>query len=205
MSSSARGKSFSSKKDEAICRAFLSITEDLIIGNSQSCSHFWTRVFCNKFRDCLRSVQELHQNGITHQNEYDLAKQMYFDDTGKYFLWNGWFKVEVHEEAEIPKTYESPEAEITPSSGGSDSVFSPRKRPLGTKLAKRNKAKSKVEEIHNARHLDLLETNYTCEEKETQRKDLEMEERIMGMDMSTIQDPEMKAYYQHKRASILAK
>ena len=66
-------------------------------------------------------------------------------------------KVEVHEEAEIPKTYESPEAEITPSSGGSDSVFSPRKRPLGTKLAKRNKAKSKVEEIHNARHLDLLE------------------------------------------------
>lgn len=96
MSSSARGKSFSSEQDEAICRAFLSITEDPIIGNSQSRSHFWTRVLeeyksktndslrsessmksrwqiiqksCNKFRGCLRSVQELHQSGITHQNE----------------------------------------------------------------------------------------------------------------------------------------
>ena len=108
----------------------------------------------------------------------------------------------------IPNTCESPEPETTPLSGGSGSVSSPRKRPSRTKLAKRNKAKSKVEEVHNARHIDLLETlnknmvdnqarkmeseerrvvslkiQTTCEEKKTERKDLEMEERIMGMNM----------------------
>lgn len=131
---------------------------------------------------------------------------MYFDDTGKYFsgMDGCWAileqsikwqdispsasKVKVHEEAEIPKTYESPEAEITPSGGGSDSVSSPRKRPLGTKLAKRNKAKSKVEEVHNARHLDLLEAlNKTMVDNQARKIELE-ERRTISLERQTTEN-----------------
>ena len=93
---SSRGKSFTPEQDEAICRAYLCITEDPIIGNSQPRTQFWIRVLqeycektnddqrsevsiksrwqiiqrcCNKFRGCLRSVEALHQSGMTHQNE----------------------------------------------------------------------------------------------------------------------------------------
>ena len=42
--SAARGKSFTSEQDEAICRAYLSVTEDPIVGNSQPRNQFWNRV-----------------------------------------------------------------------------------------------------------------------------------------------------------------
>ncbi|KAH7857718.1 hypothetical protein Vadar_015836 [Vaccinium darrowii] len=295
---SSRGKSFTPEQDEAICRAYLCITEDPIIGNSQPRSQFWQRVLqqyqektndvqrteasikarwqniqkcCNKFRGCLRSIEALNQSGMTHQNEYDMAKQTYYEDTGKYFSgMDGCWAILEHaikwqditpsgrkvktpeppqipegmsfpfspEASQIPSTYyESLDAETTPSSGGTGSVSSPRKRPGGKKLAKEKKAKSKVQEVENARHINLLETlNKTvsdnqsrriqleerrvaslerqtiCEEretarkeKETERKDREMEERIMQMDLSVIQDPQMKAYYEHRKAAILAK
>lgn len=191
-----------------------------------------------------------------------MAKQTYFQDTGKYFSgmdgcwailehsikWQdvtpGGRKGKSHEPSQIPEgmhhfspeasqipsTYESVDVDTTPSSGGTGSVSSPRKRPGGSKLAKRNKAKTKVQEVENARHLDLLETfNKTmadnqarriqleerrvaslerqtaCEEREAERKDIEMEERIMGMDLALIKDPGKRAYYEHRRAAILAK
>lgn len=109
-------------------------------------------------------------------------------------------------------------------------MSSRKKRPPGTKLAKHNKAKSKVEEALNTRHINLLETfnknmvdnqarkmemeerrvvflerQTTCEGKKIERKDLEMEEKIMRMGMSAIKDQKMKAYYQHRRALILTK
>ena len=95
LASTARGKSFTSEQDEAICRAYLSITEDPILSNSQRRSQFWSWVLeaykiktndnqrseasmksrwqiiqksCNKFRGCLRSIEALHQSGVTHQN-----------------------------------------------------------------------------------------------------------------------------------------
>ncbi|KAH7861821.1 hypothetical protein Vadar_031321 [Vaccinium darrowii] len=294
---SSRGKSFTPEQDEAICRAYLCITEDPIIGNSQPRSQFWHRVLqeyegktnddqrsessvksrwqiiqkcCNKFRGCLRSVEALHQSGMTHQNEYDMAKQAYYEDTGKYFSgMDGCWAILEHaikwqditpsgrkgknpeapqipdgmsfpfspEESQIPSTYESLDAETTPSSGGTGSVSSPRKRPGGKKLAKEKKSKSKVQEVENARHINLLETlnktvldnqarriqleerrvvslerQIVCEERETARrdrememKDREMEERIMQMDLSVIQDPQIKAYYEHRKGAILAK
>ena len=131
---------------------------------------------------------------------------------------------------DVPVFHQSTDTDMSPKSGGSVSVSSPRKRPIGTKLAKSKKAKDQVQEDNNARHINLLETlnktmaenqarrieleerrivslerQTTCEEKETERRDAEMEERIMSMDLSTINDPEMKAYYQHRRSSILAK
>lgn len=93
---SVRGKSFTPEQDEAICRAYLSITEDPIIGNSQPRSQFWVRVLqeykektndnqrpeacmksrwqiiqrcCNKFRGCLKNIEAMHQSGVTRQNQ----------------------------------------------------------------------------------------------------------------------------------------
>lgn len=131
------------------------------------------------------------------------------------------------EDNQVPSSFESLDGETTPGSG---SVSSPRKRPAGTKLAKCNKLKNKVQEVDNARHINLLETlNKTmadnsarrieleerkvaslerqtaCEEKETERKDREMEERIMSMDLYAIRDPDMKAYYQLRRTAIMEK
>lgn len=189
-----------------------------------------------------------------------MAKQSYFDDTGKYFVgMDGcWMILEesikwqditpgrklktpetpehfddlmsspiIIEDNQVSSSFESLDGETTPGSG---SVSSPRKRPAGTKLAKRNKLKNKVQEVDNARHINLLETlNKTmadnsarrieleerkvaslerqtaCEEKETERKDREMEERIMSMDLSAIRDPDMKAYYQLRRTAIMEK
>ncbi|KAH7864760.1 hypothetical protein Vadar_033478 [Vaccinium darrowii] len=207
---------------------------------------------------------------INDLKQYDMAKQAYYEDTGKYFSgMDGCWAILEHaikwqditpsgrkaktpeapqipegmsfpfspEESQIPSTYESLDAETTPSSGGTGSVSSPRKRPGGKKLAKEKKAKSKVQEVENARHINLLETlnktvsenqarriqleerrvaslkrQIVCEERETARrerememKDKEMEERIMQMDLSVIQDPQMKAYYEHRKAAILAK
>ena len=94
--SSARGKSFTPEQDEAICKSYLSITEDPIVGSSQPRSQFWSRVlqeykaktndesrseisirsrwqiiqkYCNKFRGCLKNVESLNLSGITRQNE----------------------------------------------------------------------------------------------------------------------------------------
>lgn len=283
----SRGKSFTQEQDEAICRAYLCITKDPLIGNSQPRSQFWIRVqqeykgkiddnqrseasikarwqiiqkCCNKFRGCLRSVQAQRHSGMTYQNEFEMAKQTYYDDTGKYFsgmdgCWAilaesiKWQDIKpkrttkaidlsesedkitspVHDEdTQVPSNFESIDvAETTPCSG---SVSSPRKRPSGTKLAKHNKIKNKVQELESVRHINLLETlnksmaenqgrrieleerriaslerQTTCEEKKTERKDIKMEERIMGMDLSTIQDPERRAYYQYRRNAILAK
>ncbi|KAH7843644.1 hypothetical protein Vadar_019099 [Vaccinium darrowii] len=129
---------------------------------------------------------------VAIHNLYDMAKQMYYEDTGKYFSgMDGCWAILEHaikwqditpsgrkaktpeppqipegmsfpfspEASQIPSTYyESLDAETTPSSGGTGSVSSPRKRPGGKKLAKEKKAKSKVQEVENARHINLLET-----------------------------------------------
>ena len=42
-----REKSFTIEEDVAICRAWCHITEDSIVGNSQSHAHFWERIFEN--------------------------------------------------------------------------------------------------------------------------------------------------------------
>ncbi|KAH7865460.1 hypothetical protein Vadar_007014 [Vaccinium darrowii] len=202
---------------------------------------------------------------INDLKEYDTAKQAYYEDTGKYFTgMDSWGAILEHaikwqditpsgrkaktpeasqipdemsfpfspEETQIPSTYESLDVETPPSSGSTGSVSLPRKRHGGKKLAK-----SKVQEVENARHINLLETlNKTvsdnqvkrieleerrvaslerqtvCEERvtarkerETERKDREIEEKIMQMDLSVMQDPQMKAYYEHHKTAILPK
>ncbi|KAL8094452.1 hypothetical protein AgCh_036111 [Apium graveolens] len=167
--SSTRGKSFTPEQDEAICRAYLSVTEDPIVAESV------------KWQD-INPGKKLK----THE-----APE--FDDImeSPVFL----------KDNQVPSSFDSVDRETT---SGSGSVSSPRKRPAGTKLAKRDKLKNKIHEVDNARHINLLETlnktmadNSTrriemeeikvasleretvCEEKETERKDREMEERIM--------------------------
>ncbi|KAK1365833.1 NAM-associated domain-containing protein [Heracleum sosnowskyi] len=132
----------------------------------------------------------------------------------------------IHEkDTQIPSSFESVDVvETTPCSG---SVSSPRKRPSGTKLAKQNKIKNKVQELESARHINLLETlnksmtenqakmieleerrvasldrQTTCEEKKIERE-YRGEERIMGMDLSAIEDPERRAYYQYRRRNAI--
>ncbi|KAK1366236.1 NAM-associated domain-containing protein [Heracleum sosnowskyi] len=190
-----------------------------------------------------------------------MAKQTYYDDTGKYFTgmdgcWAilaesiKWQDIKpskrttktieisesedkiaspIHDkDTQIPSNFESVDvAETTPCSG---CVSSPRKRPSGTKLAKQNKIKNKVQELESARHINFLETlnksmtknqakrieleerrvaslerQPTCEEKKMERNNTEATERIMGMNLSATEDPERRVYYQYRRNAILAK
>ncbi|XP_058217848.1 uncharacterized protein LOC131328898 [Rhododendron vialii] len=112
---SARGKSFNSDQDEAICNAYLCVSQDPIdpiVGTNQPRSKLWDRVAkkyteftggdvrsdasiksrwqiiqqaCNKYRGHLRQIQRQHQSGMTEQNEIDLAKRHYKDTENKPF------------------------------------------------------------------------------------------------------------------------
>ena len=91
-SKTKRGKSFTTEEDVAICRAWCHITEDPIVGNSQSHTHFLGRIFenfcslqndhsrtqvsilsrwgviskcCNKFLGYLAQVENLHPSGMS--------------------------------------------------------------------------------------------------------------------------------------------
>ncbi|GMQ00618.1 hypothetical protein CsSME_00047626 [Camellia sinensis var. sinensis] len=97
----------------AICRVWCHITEDPIIGNSQSHSHFWGRIFenycllqndhsrtqvsissrwgvimkcCNKFRGCIAQVENLHPSGASQVDIMLQAKLLYHQDENKHFL-----------------------------------------------------------------------------------------------------------------------
>lgn len=41
---SRRGKAFSNEQDVAICKAYLAILEDSIVGNSQASMEFWRKI-----------------------------------------------------------------------------------------------------------------------------------------------------------------
>ncbi|CAK9155824.1 unnamed protein product [Ilex paraguariensis] len=47
--SCARGKAFSILEDEAVCRAWLAVSQDPIIGNTQNKTTFWNRVHACKW------------------------------------------------------------------------------------------------------------------------------------------------------------
>ena len=91
-SKTKREKSFTTEEDVAICRAWWHITEDPIVGNSRSHTHFWGRIFenycslqndhsrtqvsissrwgvimkcCNKFHGYLAQVENLHPSGAS--------------------------------------------------------------------------------------------------------------------------------------------
>ncbi|KAH7854698.1 hypothetical protein Vadar_016885 [Vaccinium darrowii] len=165
----------------------------------------------------------LHSNKV----KYDMAKQAYYEDTGKYFSgMDGCWAFLEHaikwqditpsrrrgknpeapqipdemsfpfypEESQIPSTYESLDAETTPSSGGTGSVSSPRKRPGGKKLAKEKKSKSKVQEVENARHINLLETlNKTVSDNQARRIQLE-ERRVASLERGYFRCTHQKLY-----------
>ncbi|KAL3645651.1 hypothetical protein CASFOL_010831 [Castilleja foliolosa] len=107
-----RGKSFTVDQDAAICNAYLCITQDPIVGNSQKKEKFWDRILakyveltndsrrsfasikarwstiqkaCSKFSGILRQIKRQHHSGMTAQNEIDLAKRQYKDDVEKPF------------------------------------------------------------------------------------------------------------------------
>lgn len=124
-----------------------------------------------------------------------MTKQSYFKDTGKYFAgmdgcwaileqsikWQNVTpnvgKSKTHEE--VQNTFESPDAEMSPSTIGSASVSSPRKRPPGTKPSKTKREKSTVQEVNNARHINLLETlNKTMADNQARR--IESEEGLLS-------------------------
>lgn len=41
---SIRGKAFIMVEDEALCRAYLAVSQDLVLGTNQSATNFWDRV-----------------------------------------------------------------------------------------------------------------------------------------------------------------
>ncbi|CAL5373888.1 unnamed protein product [Camellia sinensis] len=96
----------------AICKSWCHISEDPIVGNSQSYSHFWGRIyenFCllqndqsrtqvsiqsrwgiimkcsNKFRECLTQVENLHPSGISQVDIMLQAKLLYHQDENRHF------------------------------------------------------------------------------------------------------------------------
>ncbi|GAB2233223.1 hypothetical protein Droror1_Dr00002442 [Drosera rotundifolia] len=112
---SRRGKSFTPEQDMAICYAYLNITQDLTIDNSQSSGHFWDRIYqhyirstsddarsqgsiksrwgiimkcCNKFLGFLTQVQNAHQSGMTDTNVVLQAKLMYMKIEKKPFTFD---------------------------------------------------------------------------------------------------------------------
>ncbi|GAB2263256.1 hypothetical protein Droror1_Dr00004253 [Drosera rotundifolia] len=117
---SRRGKSFTCKQDRAICYAYLNITQDLTIENSQSSGYFWNRIYehyigstcddarsqvsiqsrwgtimkyCNKFFGFLSQIQNAHQSGMNEANVVMQAKIMYMEIEKKPFSFDHWWGI----------------------------------------------------------------------------------------------------------------
>ncbi|GMP85923.1 hypothetical protein CsSME_00038900 [Camellia sinensis var. sinensis] len=96
----------------ALCKAWCHISEDPIVGNSQSYTHFWGRIYenycslqndqsrtqvsiqsrwgtimkcSNKFRGCLAQVENLHPSGMSQVDLMLQAKLLYHQDEKKHF------------------------------------------------------------------------------------------------------------------------
>jgi hypothetical protein len=60
--STKRGKAFTPALDIAICNAYLCISQDSVVGNSQSQSVFWSRVldeYTNNTKDDARTINSI--------------------------------------------------------------------------------------------------------------------------------------------------
>ncbi|XP_058223190.1 uncharacterized protein LOC131332895 [Rhododendron vialii] len=220
-SRSARGKSFNSDQDEAICNAYLCVSQDPIIGTNQPRSKLWDRVAkkytkftggdvrsdasiksrwqviqqaCNKYRGHLRQIQRQHQSGMTEQNEIDLVKRHYKDTETKPFanLDCCWAILEHTTTLE----------DSNPTSGGS--VQSPRKRPPGCKASKAKLLKTKKSENEEREWINLMEKfNQTTSDKESRRAEMEAR-RVAALERTTTND-ERRVALEERKAAIKEK
>ncbi|XP_021803316.1 glutathione S-transferase T3-like, partial [Prunus avium] len=102
----AKLPNFSTEEDVALCHAYLAISEDPIIGNSQQANAFWARIQkqffelclsnrtsnslkcrwnfirprCQKYWECLVEADRENKSGSSELNKVDLAKTLYHEN-----------------------------------------------------------------------------------------------------------------------------
>ncbi|KAH7859437.1 hypothetical protein Vadar_001123 [Vaccinium darrowii] len=152
-----------------------------------------------------------------------MAKQAYYEDTGKYFSgMDGCWAILKHAIKWQDITPSGRKGKILKHlkfQTGCHFFFPLKKVKFQALMRIQLETLNKTVSDNQARRIQLeerrvasLERQTVCEERETVRrerememKDREMEERIMQMDLFVMQDPQMKAYYEHRKAAILAK
>ncbi|KAA1136244.1 hypothetical protein PGTUg99_011707 [Puccinia graminis f. sp. tritici] len=190
------------KEDQSLCTSWLNTLKDAVIGNNQTKTMFWDRIYA-MFLELMDKVVK--------------AKLLFKTNTGKNFTLDHCWGILHHspkwikhtEEGSAPKKNKTNSKKIAaanpdPSSTSdalsvpSSSATDDSKRPEGLKAAK----KRKNDEINIA---DLIQGQKELLKISRQMQksfNLFADDMVMGQDLSGM-DEEMRAYFQAKRKRVM--
>ncbi|KAG5529002.1 hypothetical protein RHGRI_029610 [Rhododendron griersonianum] len=123
---SIRGKGFTMVEDEALCRAYLAISQDPIIGTNQTMANLWERIrLCFSSQadvDCNRTAVSLMKRWSKIQKAMAEAKRMFsIDERNKSFMFESCWEILRHscKWDEIMTPSQKPTVQTTTSSNPS--------------------------------------------------------------------------------------
>ncbi|KAA1101737.1 hypothetical protein PGT21_028816 [Puccinia graminis f. sp. tritici] len=215
------------KEDQSLCTSWLNTLKDAVIGNNQTKTMFWDRIYAmflelmdkqKGFTTTFESYTDLLEDRWYHiQHQVVKAKLLFKTNTGKNFTLDHCWGILHHspkwikhtEEGSAPKKNKTNSKKIAaanpdPSSTSdalsvpSSSATDDSKRPEGLKAAK----KRKNDEINIA---DLIQGQKELLKISRQMQksfNLFADDMVMGQDLSGM-DEEMRAYFQAKRKRVM--
>ncbi|KAB2630524.1 hypothetical protein D8674_008043 [Pyrus ussuriensis x Pyrus communis] len=79
-----KGRAWTRKEDETLCRAYRWVSKDSVKGSSQTSKGVWTRIL-NKWHKTLLTAANRHESGTNYYNKVRQAEELYMEDNSKSF------------------------------------------------------------------------------------------------------------------------
>ncbi|KAB2620720.1 hypothetical protein D8674_037700 [Pyrus ussuriensis x Pyrus communis] len=182
-SSAIKGRAWTRKEDEALCKAYRWVSEDNVRGNSQTNDGVWTRPSLNKWHQALLAAAGRHESGANYYDEVRQAEELYMESSSKPFQFHSCW--EICKGAPTP-VFETASSAADMDEDGSPTIQQKRvenpssgegsiPRAMGRNKARRLKEKGKANDNYAAQHemvasLRLLAEQNALEAEEMKRR-----------------------------------
>ncbi|XP_008240811.1 PREDICTED: glutathione S-transferase T3-like [Prunus mume] len=209
----AKLPNFSTEEDVALYHAYLAISEDPIIGNSQQANAFWAGIHkqffelcpsnrtsnslkcrwnfirprCQKYWECLVEADRKNKSGSSELNKVDLAKTLYHEN-GPPFRLDHCFAV-------LKNAIKWSTGESVPETHYNSEIPRPKRRAIGRKAAKIAKQKGTADSESCVKYNSALSSFNARRETMDEYKVMLVETKDMT--------PNRKAYWKYQQKKIM--